>query len=269
MSLSVYQGLQSCLEPKLVEPRVLRIKLTPPPPPPSPRSNSSPSKECANNSGKENLQNNEKNKGGWSFIQSMNGSATDDNNKVYVHPLDKSSSSSKLSNESLEMCTESLGSETGSDNGSDYDTNCEMTRARTKTFQKNKKIIMSRVKSQSQTHSFPPPLTSISGSTGVQMRPRREGGRLVLEAVKISTTTTCFHAERSEGRLRISLLKEYCSPPIEIESDLEEKEDRVDEGKDGINENLVDVRPTRCNEGNGGHGNRKTLLAWEPFLVAT
>lgn len=55
----------------------------------------------------------------WSFLQSLTNSTespkqSSENEKVYVHPLVKRSSS-KLSKKSLEMCRESLGCETGSD----------------------------------------------------------------------------------------------------------------------------------------------------------
>ncbi|CAN6478388.1 unnamed protein product [Victoria cruziana] len=54
----------------------------------------------------------------WSSIQSQKSALRSDHSSPYVHPLMRRSSSS-LSTKSLEMCTESLGSETGSDCTSD------------------------------------------------------------------------------------------------------------------------------------------------------
>ena len=57
----------------------------------------------------------------WSFIQSPTNISHNQNElmtekeKVYVHPLSRRSSSPTLRKKSLEMCTESLGCETGSD----------------------------------------------------------------------------------------------------------------------------------------------------------
>ncbi|KAK2359275.1 protein FAF, chloroplastic [Trifolium repens] len=116
MSSSLCQGLQSCLEPRVMEPRVLRLKLAPPG-----SSNISPS-----SSEQEKpiiIKNNEcdKNdtKSGWGFLQNLT-KTENGNDKVYVHPTVKRSAS-MLSEKSLEMCTESLGSETGSNAGESSD----------------------------------------------------------------------------------------------------------------------------------------------------
>lgn len=144
MSSSVCQGLQSCLEPRLVEQRVLRLKLSPPASSFSrsfglaqrPGSSTSDSREAHEKSHTEENNKNNKDKnndkvvddcniksqkngelGGWSFIQALSNTSLSfkevlDTDKVYVHPLVKRSSS-MLSAKSLEMCTESLGSESG------------------------------------------------------------------------------------------------------------------------------------------------------------
>ncbi|KAM7254241.1 hypothetical protein ACFE04_031923 [Oxalis oulophora] len=246
MSFRMYQGLQSCLEPP-----ILRLKFVAP-------LHFSPSAttESVNDSNK--IEEKNRNEGGWSFLQSINSnnSATDDSNKEYVHPLVRRLSSS-LSEKSLEMCTESLGSETGSaDNVGDHfgiiSDDDESTNNKLSIKTKNR-ITTSR----GQVQSFPPPLTSISsigGSDGgevVQVRPHREGGRLVLRAVTVSIRESYVHAERSEGRLRISLSK-----PELIECEKEEGEDIEEE---------IAVRPSRCNEG----GANKNLVDWKQFWVAT
>ena len=135
MSSSIYQALQSCLEPRLIEPRVLILKLTPSksissPPPAEEDSDLSAthsdppiethlemeendtavivadaeaSPAASNGSGSV--------VGGWSILQALSGLDGRPPAKQYSPTM-------ALSWKSLEMCTESLGSETGND-GSD------------------------------------------------------------------------------------------------------------------------------------------------------
>ncbi|GAY40699.1 hypothetical protein CUMW_053990 [Citrus unshiu] len=128
-SSSVCQGLQSCLEPLLVEPRVLRLNLAPSKSiicPSIPASSEPHNKENKTNTIREtNNKNNDfsddmksdksEDTGGWSFLQCLSKETAAAHKKEYVHPLVKRSAS-MLSEKSLEMCTESLGSETGSQN---------------------------------------------------------------------------------------------------------------------------------------------------------
>ncbi|KAJ6815025.1 putative protein FAF-like, chloroplastic [Iris pallida] len=60
---------------------------------------------------------------------------------------------------------------------------------------------------RSPSRSFPPPLRSISSRDGpcVQMRPRREDGRLVVEAVAVPSQNY-LHARRQGGRLLLSFI---------------------------------------------------------------
>ncbi|CBI32338.3 unnamed protein product, partial [Vitis vinifera] len=76
--------------------------------------------------------------------------------------------------------------------------------------------------------SFPPPLTSISsrGGGGLQVRPHREDGRLVIEAVAIPACHSYFHADRSDGRLRLQLLKD-CFQNCNNEATKEEDDEQV------------------------------------------
>ncbi|XP_042518647.1 uncharacterized protein LOC122092404 [Macadamia integrifolia] len=104
--------------------------------------------------------------GGWSCIQALVNTSQDpkpavaakekdEKEKLYIHPLVKRTSS-QLSEKSLEMCTENLGSETGSDiseeeiiiNSSNYD--------RVKERSKSSLPQLSKVNSR----EFPPPLIS-------------------------------------------------------------------------------------------------------------
>ncbi|MCE0481807.1 hypothetical protein HAX54_039879 [Datura stramonium] len=206
---TLYQGLQSCLEPTLVEPRVLMNTLAPtranfPQPMSLPKKSKIAQQEGEiedeNDNGFKDLQNQDDNVGGWSFIQALanpcpytrKGDAEDE---VYVHPLAKLHCS--LNTKSLEMCTESLGSETGSDISENIEelTNFHgVQRSKCREFAK---------KFNRAEASFPPPLTSMSG---IQIRPHREGGRLVLKAVTSTCCNSNFRAERANGRLRLSLL---------------------------------------------------------------
>ncbi|WRX09441.1 The fantastic four family - like 1 [Theobroma cacao] len=322
MSSNVCQGLQSCLEPRLVESRFLRLKLAPPktnfsgsivPRPcftnpaltetkPSPCNeekntsithNESDTNDCKLIGGNQNID-----RGGWSFLQSLAANAKDstENDKVYVHPLVKRSAS-MLSEKSLEMCTESLGSETGSEVSESSD-DISLLSLETVVCNPSKPRESLVARKMTRSSSFPPPLTSISGSNGVQVRSHREGGRLVLQAVRIPPCHSYFHAERSEGRLRLSLLKD--ATPIfgdeggqeedqevveedehgevvyekkVVEGEVEDEECYRGEGMEGNSGNVGGEigtgklpRPSSCKESGRGH---KGLLNWGPFWVAT
>ncbi|KAF5732764.1 hypothetical protein HS088_TW17G00294 [Tripterygium wilfordii] len=253
---------------------------------------------------------------GWSFLQSLsniseinnnnNNKEAIENEKVYVHPLQNRFSSSKLSTKSLEMCTESLGSETGSDcSESSDEIHFTPSQEQLDNFESSPKYYKNRVtqKRMKRCASFPPPLTSISGTSGVRLRPHREGGRLILKAESASSCLNYFQAERSNGRLRLSLPKHFspdCNHDEDEDEDVEEEEADVDESEtetqdiekidtdvgeteetDEIfrvegEENGVKVRgemgakklsiTSRCKEGERG---RKGLLNWEPFWVAS
>ncbi|XWS46814.1 hypothetical protein CRYUN_Cryun14cG0100800 [Craigia yunnanensis] len=325
MSSSVSQGLQSCLEPRLVESHFLRPKLAPP------KTNfpgfSSPPKPCFTNpattepktladneeksttitTNKSNtndckpISNQNLDMGGWSFLQSLtNAKDSTEHDKVYVHPLVKRSAST-LSEKSLEMCTESLGCETGSE-VSDSSDDISLLSLETVVCNPSKPRESLMTRKMSRSSSFPPPLTSISGSNGVQVRSHREGGRLVLQAVTIPPCQSYFHAERSEGRLRLSLLKDATPIFDDEDGEEEDQEEAVEEDEHGevdYEENGVEgeveveeeeshwgaedmegnsrnvggeigtgkfPRPSSCKESGRGH---KGLLHWEPFWVAT
>ncbi|KAG8473923.1 hypothetical protein CXB51_033575 [Gossypium anomalum] len=293
MFSSVCQGLQLCLEPRIVESHFLRLKLAPPtsfqdsietptpcftnPSEPEPISDHNDYDDTDinitdGNNNSDNISKQNADMGVWSFLQSLAGPKdSTENNEVYVHPLVKSSASA-LSKESLEMCTESLGSETGSDISDDITFGCyspskhrENSVTRRMSYSRSfpppltsisgsnmsynplktrENLVMKRMNSSSSS-SFPPPLTSISGSNGVQVTSHREGGRLVLQAVNVPTCQTYFHVERSEGRLRLCLLKETtANTPIfddkeEEEEEVAEEDEVVEEGEVLYEENDV------------------------------
>ncbi|KAL4383563.1 hypothetical protein GQ457_15G022810 [Hibiscus cannabinus] len=225
MSSSVCQGLQSWLELRHIEPRSLRMKLAPPPSSIAPPTESyTQVKDAIDDDDCKPIGNQNVDTGGWSFLQSLaNANANDSNpapnDKVYVHPLVKRSAST-LSETSLEMCTESLGSETGSEVSDSIDHISLLS------LENGVYISTSTRKKTSRASSFPPPLTSLSGSNGVKFKSHREGGRLVLQAVTIPACTSYFHRERSEGRLRLSLLKD-ADEASEDDDDKEEYQEEV------------------------------------------
>ncbi|WCJ40118.1 hypothetical protein M5689_021049 [Euphorbia peplus] len=154
----------------------------------------------------------------------------------YIHPLVKRSASS-LTTKSLEICTESLGSETGSDGFSSYppSENGDSVDDEQEQEQEEKQSVKSEEEEEfpvgkynnlpigkSRTRSFPPPITSLSGrgdGASLHMRPRRDNGRLVLEAVSVPSQNN-FRAERQDGRLVLTFINNQ-----EEEMKSEEKND--------------------------------------------
>ncbi|KAG5603351.1 hypothetical protein H5410_034721 [Solanum commersonii] len=172
---------------------------------------------------------------GWSLIQhDLCNPKKDDNYEkqvVYVHPLVKRWSNT-LSIKSLEMCTESLGSETGSDISETIESeNYSRPSKCGKKHTTNKTLLVAH---------FPPPLTSINN--GLQLRSHREGDRLILKATTITAPKSCFKAERLDGRLRLSFWN------------------NVDERK-LLGENGY-IRPRKCKS------RIKGISTWEPFWVS-
>ncbi|KAL8148875.1 protein FAF-like, chloroplastic [Apium graveolens] len=167
----------------------------------------------------------------WSSIVSQK--KTEELPPPYVHPLLKKSSSS-LCSKSLEICTESLGSETGSDKvtlceplETDSEVNAygkvlellqplaqqEKERSQGPFFGKTPAIgkygnsTASNKKMQSK--SFPPPIPYLAGSSerpSLHMHSHRENGRLVLEAISVPSTKK-LQAHRQDGRLRLTLIQ--------------------------------------------------------------
>ncbi|KVI08231.1 protein FAF-like, chloroplastic [Cynara cardunculus var. scolymus] len=144
----------------------------------------------------------------------------------YVHPLVKKSASS-LSEKSLKVCTESLGSETGSDVFSSYlssktstDENKgdepqeEVQEMREVEGEESKLVVKPAAaclttKKAPQARSFPPPLPSLAAAhtegPSLHMHSRRVDGRLVLEAVSVPPQKY-FEAQRQDGRFLLTLI---------------------------------------------------------------
>ncbi|CAO2825063.1 unnamed protein product [Amaranthus hypochondriacus] len=147
----------------------------------------------------------------------------------YVHPLTKRSTSS-LSEKSLEICTESLGSETGSDGFSyssssegedlsdkeqdkeetikeEYSISIRCNNAEMGNFKYSSPNKRSSMMAPPSRPSFPPPLPSLShrdDGSNLHIRSHRQDGRLVVEAVSVPNNN-CFRAQRQDGRLLLTL----------------------------------------------------------------
>ncbi|XP_065027765.1 protein FAF-like, chloroplastic [Musa acuminata AAA Group] len=188
----------------------------------------------------------------WSAIQSQKtaAAAADQPATPYVHPLVRRSSSS-LSQKSLEICTESLGSETGSDDFFSFmddlpllddkekeeetkyvhekqDAAAEagevIAAERGERSPRGKELTSVNyhcsISRRSPPRSFPPPLPSISRRDGpcFHMRPHRCDGRLVVEAVPVPPQNY-LHARRVDGRLVLSFIDTIYGDEPGYESD--------------------------------------------------
>ncbi|CAN1280390.1 Protein FANTASTIC FOUR 3 [Linum perenne] len=123
--------------------------------------------------------------------------------------------SASLSDKSLELCTENLGSETGADQQlSDLNDNNYLFSSPSSEgigYSDEKAAESRRVHTVARNvngdgNGFPPPLTTMAGPELIRVRPHREGGRLVMKAVMSQSAPSCFQAERIDSRLRLHVL---------------------------------------------------------------
>ncbi|GJZ68262.1 FANTASTIC FOUR 1-like protein [Tanacetum coccineum] len=204
MASVVCQGLQACIKPPLIETTILTHNSSSKPT----QENQKPILEVNSNNG----ESFSKKKGWTTFLSVLEKPSLNyiKSEEVYVHPMVKRSASA-LSSVSLEMCTESLGTETGSDVSESSDEFTLEEREKYRSLMRSKARAFDRkmVSQRKGGGGLPPPLTSISGSDGtVKVKPHREGGRLVIKAVSVSDCGTKFEAERTNGRLKLSLSKD-------------------------------------------------------------
>ncbi|KAK7308173.1 hypothetical protein VNO77_41770 [Canavalia gladiata] len=206
MAAMVCPGLQPYLDSQLVESRIHRLRF----PSSSSSSSSSPKpitppqpmdlalKSCVwesnNKTNNSNKTDSTVEKGGWSSIQTLNSNVSQGLKESSYGP-----SYVRLSPKSLELCTENLGNETGTDMIEIDLLPCATTGSNLGTMEGQNRKQRAQV---SGAKEFPPPLTTIRGSESLRVRPHREGGRLVLQVTKVSS---CFQAQRSHGRLRLCL----------------------------------------------------------------
>ncbi|XP_074302518.1 protein FANTASTIC FOUR 3-like [Silene latifolia] len=216
MSTVVYQNLHHCYDSNnFVESRQLSLKLN------APKSqsfvnsyvedvSSKPDNEPYNKYSSSNMF-------GWSGIETP----SKQEEPVYIHPLVKNSAS-KLSQKSLEMCTESLGCETGT---CIMDNSVFLQSTMAKEVRKPRPMFQTKKEITHVKLPLPPPLTTITGPNSLRVEPVRENGRLVIKAVSTPTKQPCLQAERSNGRLRLSLIRDYSSDDDCETSDYNEPED--------------------------------------------
>jgi hypothetical protein len=202
----------------------------------------------------------------WSSILLSKKADDDESSKLpppYVHPLVKRSTSA-LSEKSLEICTESLGSETGSDI---FSSNAPSEPSETGDAEEDKEELQQQqlesqhfdrdeVPAPKNNYSkkvspkpFPPPLPSLARCDGpsVHMHSHRENGRLVLEAVSIPSQNY-FHAQREDGRLVLTFADTPDSKePNHGEEVIDHKEDEVSE-IDEIFESIEDEKDSEEDE---------------------
>ncbi|KAF8016920.1 hypothetical protein BT93_H2196 [Corymbia citriodora subsp. variegata] len=197
--------------------------------------------------------------GGWSFLHAFSTTScqeparSDQELPVYVHPLARASSL-RLSPRSLELCTENLGCESSNIVAFDGDLRDESKSAKREqrapspcstrqiTSVENASLKAKPRnninKSSHGSNSFPPPLTTIANDS-IRVRPHRERGRLILEAVRAPQgNRPFFRAERSHGRLRLCFFKDMSPLPFDSEGQQDGEEEKDAEARtDGDAEN--------------------------------
>ncbi|CAL5209737.1 unnamed protein product [Lathyrus oleraceus] len=225
-AIMYHPRLQLHLESQLVDSRTLTLRL------PSPKqSNDLAFKSCfpdSNINNTETFQDKPDNSG-WNFVDALSN-ISQNTTTAYVHPQQKRSSL-VLNPKSLELCTENLGNESGTNI---VENDMLLSLMETKEQRQRCRQVLADTK-KVKIQNFPPPLTTIRGSESLRVRPRREDGRLVIEATKVPRRTSCFQAERSHGRLRLCFLtNETTSFDLEEE---QEEDSEIDIDDDIIDEN--------------------------------
>lgn len=194
----------------------------------------------------------------WSSIM-MSKKENDTPLAAYVHPLVKRSSSA-LSEQSLKICTESLGSETGSDcfsvdEDKDWDDRALEEELKEVEVEDQFEDFIPQYRKSPATLSqapLPPPIHSISGAS-IHMNSRRENGRLVVEAVSVPPRNF-FQAQRCDGRLVLSLI---CISPSASET--AEESDGAAEFEEPTDEEIFDG-----SDGDDGYEDEEQTFQMEP-----
>ncbi|KAG1331037.1 protein FANTASTIC FOUR 1 [Cocos nucifera] len=143
---------------------------------------------------------------------------------------------SAKNSETLQLCTEGLGSESSDDvddlmkEGGDDCSNLEKEKDAERRMHGGYSKGLSEVRSRSGG-GFPPPISSIgkSGKPWISFRSYREDGRFVLREIRIPTYEF-LQASREDGRLKLHMLQP--EEPIS-EGEEEERDDEEEEQDDG------------------------------------
>lgn len=216
----------------------------------------------------------------WSSILSQNKKDEESSKELpvpevpYIHPLVKRSASA-LSIKSLEICTESLGSETGSDVFSSYppSENSDVEEEpKAEEQQQQQEVKVSQPFDTEEVRivkykklpirSFPPPLPSLSRQDGpsLQMKSHRKDGRLVLEAVSVDSQNY-FLAQREQGRLRLTIAASE-KPSHEYEEMIAQEEENK-EVFDGVE--FIDPDDEEAENVEKRNGGRDTVFMVDQF----
>ncbi|CAN6289966.1 unnamed protein product [Urochloa humidicola] len=176
----------------------------------------------------------------WNMIQAQKPAAPPKQAAAYVHPLVRRSSS-LLTQKSLEICTESLGSETGSDGFSDADRSCPGS----DDDDDREEEAAVAMPPPPPSRAFPPPLPSLARrkvESTMEMRQERQDGRLLVRVVPVPSSTL-FRAQRRGGRLLLSFADESRgqAEPDEHQADDHEEAHEVVEDEEDDEEEEVEV----------------------------
>ncbi|KAL5982544.1 hypothetical protein ACLOJK_016617 [Asimina triloba] len=279
MSSAVCQGLQTCLEPGLLEHRATALRLVSPKPhlfprtePPAAAPAASIALSAPNTAEQQCRHNNitdSRDLGTFASIFSLKQTST---RTHAVQSLRTTSSlpATSLTKMSLELCTENLGCETGTvltntDFSSHASSSSNPNSPKPSMPQERAKLRRSLTNRKENPGPFPPPLTSISGQSSIHMKPHREGGRLILKAVTVPSAHACLQAERSDGRLRLRLVSR--NPPTEATVDGDEKVGEEDEGKMSDNISTPTHAETKGGEEQGGSGSGSGSSSSRPVCL--
>ncbi|KAL1298851.1 hypothetical protein HN51_043142 [Arachis hypogaea] len=207
-----------------------------------------------------------------------------------------------LSDKSFQICTESLGSETGSDHllfssSSSYTVPSRVetqfqaqTQALPEQHCANNLVVVNKCAPRSPPSSLPPPLPSL----GTLSRRRDGNGRLFLEALpavaaaphkSINKNNNKLCAQRQDGRLVLTFANEEEEEEFEEDDNVvvdEEEEydedDEVDEANhddDDDDDDDDDYLVHHHNNNNNPKSiisckdSRRSFLLWEPHCIAT
>ncbi|KAL2469938.1 Protein FANTASTIC FOUR 1 [Abeliophyllum distichum] len=183
---------------------------------------------------------------GWSSLQNLSSTSpksAKENDSPYIHPFQKKSLFSKTSeNISLELCTENLGSESGTDI-SDCSIFSNSYSSLQNEPEKPKQESRNFNKAANSSRSFPPPLTTISGgSNSLRVRRHCDGDRLIIQAVESPFKPTYLQAERSHGRLRLCFFQDSDTnfDPQTTHSEEDEDEDEDEECDSEVEDELIE-----------------------------
>ncbi|XP_052193352.1 protein FANTASTIC FOUR 3-like [Diospyros lotus] len=146
------------------------------------------------------------------------------------YPESQSSSGnsfSSMNSESLQLCTEGLGSES-SDDVENLKTDWQSQEQRT-SITKPENLSTELRRTRTGGAEFPPPISCIgkSGKPWVCFKSYRQDGRFLLKEIRIPTQD-CLQARREDGRLKLQFLQPEDEIPEEEEDENEEEEEEED-----------------------------------------